>query len=1152
MRNLTKLQLACAVVLAIFCAGFASAFNTSHYATTSQLATGKWVKISIPETGMYELTYDELREMGFNNPAKVSVYGFGGGKISEVLTSSIPDDLKRVPILRNNDKICFYGVGPVTFSLADYSTQPRYTRTFNPYSLTGNYFLSEVELADLLPTKKAKVTVNNPVNTPTSLSYCYHEREMISVGGTGKEMLGENFISGNFRADYYMPEIADSSIVVYTSIAAITPVISYATAVFHSGGSVDTTSFSLASSRIYPLGSTTTSSTTLYNLAAPYAKLKLSSPAEHGQFEPYLRLTDPSKISEMARLDYFILTYKRYNVINEDENNQLLMGFAATRGNERFMLPNATSNTVVWCVNSPSNPTEVYTYTYNDETGHGLEFFSTATTISHYVAFDPTKTMKKITGYEEVPNQNLHGMPVPDLLIITDKMFHEQAQRVADLHTAVDGIDVAVVDQDQIFNEFSSGTRDAMAYRLLCKMFYDRDNTKFKNLLLFGTGTFDNRELMGAHPGNLLTYQSDNSNFENYSYTCDDFFGFLDDSSGSNVANDKLRIGVGRITCADVEEAKSDVDKLIEYYANPDYGVWRNNTMVASDSYDSGDYLYQGECYKNMIDNELNTGMHVTTVHDSQYPRSATETGVEEEKKTAVEGKQLWSNVSKGGVYFSTYVGHAGPVSFTKKNRMWTTGDVARTSYNHWPIMSTACCDVAHFDGDTRGIAELMFHKRDGGAIALLASTRMVFANDNNVLNKNFIKALFSYEKNGYMPTLGEAYMQSKLGFTASNINKMCFTLLGDPAIKINYPISRFQIMELNGADMTDSTDMAMLRPLRKFELVAHVLDADGNLDTSFNGDATVTLYDKEELFTTLASTGSYININAKIYFNRDKLTELDGRVENGVFTASVIVPETPKAKNEMVLMRVYAHKDNTDYMVNGFTKNIKMLAYDANMAIHDTENPVITNMYINNEDLFNYGATVGTTSMLYITATDDQGINFHNTVDRCMRLVLDGGRPSYNDITCYATTTNEGKTVNVEFPLNNLSEGLHTLTYTVFDMVGNSAERTITFIVGQTGVVELTADALPAYSGQEVNFNLETELSNTPEMVLRVTDATGKLIWMKNTNTFPVTWNMRDMDGNLVPGGLYRYFGTYNDGVNYGGTSINKLIVLDPLKTAN
>ena len=44
----------------------------------------------------------------------------------------------------------------------------------------------------------------------------------------------------------------------------------------------------------------------------------------------------------------------------------------------------------------------------------------------------------------------------------------------------------------------------------------------------------------------------------------------------------------------------------------------------------------------------------------------------------------------------------------------------------------------------------------------------------------------------------------------------------------------------------------------------------------------------------------------------------------------------------------------------------------------------------------------------------------------------------------------------------------------------------------------------------------------------------------------------MKDMDGRKVPAGLYRYFGTYHDGSNYGGTPISKLIVLDALKSDN
>ncbi len=1151
MRNLKKFQFACVVLMAIFGANYAGAFNVTNYATQSKLATGKWVKVSVPENGVYEITYDELREMGFNNPAQVHVYGTGGNRISEQLNGTAVDDLVQVPILRTNNKICFYGNGPVSFTIKDYSSMPHYIRDINPYAQVGCYFLTEEASSDLVPEDRPAPVVTEYVDNLVSLGYYYHERELMSVTSSGKDMLGEDVAKNAPLIDYYLPHLADSTIVVHTAIAAYPNVISYANAVLHSGNATDTTVYSSSSSRI---AKAVSGSYTRYNTATPYAQLKLTHPAEHGQYEPYIKFSSDTGYTTIGRLDYFILTYTHENILDGSPDNQLFMGYGVTRGADRFMLPGATSSTVVWFINNTNSPMSVATSTYNDASGQGRCFFSNPIANSRYVAFDPAKTLKKVLSYEPVANQNLHGMPVPDLLIITTEPIKEQAVRLADLHRAVDGIDVVVVTQDQVFNEFSSGTRDGMAYRLLCKMLYDRDNAKFKNLLLFGAGSFDNRELMGSHPSDLLTYQSDNSNATDKSFTSDDFFGFLDDNSGMNVASDKLRIGVGRITCADLDEARSDVDKIVEYYANPDYGVWRNGALVMSDTPDQGQYMFQGQGYKNQIDNQLKTGMNVNTVHNSMYPRSTTEPTFTVDRKTATEAKHKLTLQLKAGAYFATYVGHAGAVSFTKTNKMWTTGDVSRTSYPHFPIMSTACCDVAHYDNDSRGIAELMFHKRDGGAIALLTSSRMVFASSNDKLNHYFINAMFSYDSNGVMPTLGEAYKQSKLGFTNQDLNKMSFFLLGDPAIRVNYPVSVFNITKVNGTDVTDSTKTATISPLCKFEVKAQVVDSEGNIDSNFNGDATVMLYDREDLFTTLSLT----NINGvmedrNIYCDRAKLAEVSGRVVNGLFTGEVIVPKSPMARNEGVLLRVYAHKDNSDRMVNGFTKQVKMLPYNASAAIEDSQAPVINAMYVNDEMTFEDGAVIAPDAMLYISASDNEGINMQpNSVSNTMILQLDGGKQSFGEVIYFASVADGGKTVNIEFPLSSLSEGLHTLTYTVYDMLGNSASRTISFLVGQTSAVNLVADKMPAFLDGAVNIDVDTKLTVAPEMVLRVTDAVGHLVWMTKTSSFPVNWDMKDMNGNKVPAGLYRYFGTYNDGVNYGGTPINKLIVLDPVKTAN
>ena len=1147
MLKLNKIQLVlCTALMVLLGTSGASAFDVSSYVTQSKLKSGKWVKISIPESGVYEITYDELREMGFNNPESVRLYGRGGYRISEVMNGRAADDLLPVSVMRFGNKMCFYGNGPIRYILSNYTTKPHFTREFNPYSQEGCYFLTEESTPEQQVPYKTQVVVTDYVNTPSSLNFFYYEKELWSVSNSGKEMLGEDFTETPLMIDYNLPNLADSTIVVHSTIAAVPNKIAYANAVIHSGGGNDTTVYTASSSRIYK----PSSDYVLYNYASPYAELKLTHPSEQGQYEPIV-LCDSTVA--MSRLDYFILTYTQRNVVREDADNQTIMAYAKPKGNERYMLPNASSTTQVWFINDPNSPMMMSLKPYNDAAGTGYSYFTSSSSYAVYVAFDPAKTLKKISRFEEVPNQNLHAMETPELLILTDKMFHEQAERVADLHRTIDGLEVAVVDQDQVFNEFSSGTRDAMAYRLFCKMLYDRNPSKFKYLLLMGPGTLDNRGIFGEHPSTLITYQSDNSHEANKSYTTDDFFAFLADNSGANISSERLSIGVGRMTPKDLSEAKNDVDKLVEYYANPDYGVWRNNTLVFSDSPDKGEYMFEGEGYKNLIDNELLTGMHVSTVHNSMYPRSTTQPNVQFERKDATVAKQKLANSFKDGLYFGTYVGHAGSVGLTKYSNMWVTTDVINTRIDHLPILSTSCCDVARFDGDRRGIAEVMYHQRYGGAIALLTTSRLVFASNNDDMNTFFIKSLFSNATKGHMPTLGEAYKESKLCFESPETNKLSFFLLGDPAIKVNYPISRFNITKVNNTNMTYSDAIAQISPLMKFDIEAKVLDDQGNLDSSFNGDATVTLYDKQSLFTEMSFTVHGVKIDRDIYTDRAKLAEISGRVVNGVFTGQMIAPREPKASNESVLLRVYAHQDNSTIMVNGFTKNITMLPYDESLAISDNTAPVISSMFINDEATFANGAIIAPESILYISASDDQGISLQaNSIDKDMTLLLDG-KESYGDVNCYVTAGEDGKLVNIEYPLANLTEGQHTLTFIVYDMLGNSATHTITFIVGQNSASNIVADKLPAYVNGEVNFDVEdSKLHGNTNYILRVTDASGKLVWMTTTDNLPVTWDMKDMNGNRVPAGLYRYFGTYNDGINYGGTPINKLIVLDPVKTAN
>ena len=114
--------------------------ESERYAEHSVLRDGSWAKISIPESGIYQLTDALLKKAGFADPSKVKIYGYGGALQPEKLTGDYlaeTDDLREVPTITIGGRRLFYGVGPVTWAARD-----ALTRTRNPYSDVGCYLLT--------------------------------------------------------------------------------------------------------------------------------------------------------------------------------------------------------------------------------------------------------------------------------------------------------------------------------------------------------------------------------------------------------------------------------------------------------------------------------------------------------------------------------------------------------------------------------------------------------------------------------------------------------------------------------------------------------------------------------------------------------------------------------------------------------------------------------------------------------------------------------------------------------------------------------------------------------------------------------------------------------------------------------------------------
>ncbi len=1170
------------VIATMACAALhTQALPLSHFTNHSKLASGRWVKVAVTRSGVYQITVEQLRQMGFTNPNNIQIYGYGGTVMSEVLNTDLPDDLQQVPVLRRPDKVCFYASGTLQMTLK-VNTTPYYERLLNTYSQKAYYFVTEATGSHSTPATRPYLSPAQPQTVGTSINYLHHEQEKVSVAFSGSELLGEDLMNPNNRLDFTLVNPSDKQLGLTSRIAAKVvrklenskaSVSGTFTCQLTTGGQTVQIPFRAAGNTIAGCLSEYTYYQTNYQPAQNTTWVELPDTCHAGSLHYGMQLLpdDNQALLQLNKIDYFTIVYNQYNRISGNDGAQCTMGFTTT--NDRQIVQVDGTELTVWDITQPITPMQMKT---QSTATHTLFTPGTVNTPSQYVAFNPSATLHEIDGFQVINNQNLHGLAVPNMLIITHHEFMAQAERVAQLHRQHDGMEVLVLDQEQVFNEFSSGTPNAMAIRLLCKMFYDRDKSKFKYLLIFGNLSFDNRGLVTGKQNRVISYVSSSSHNEDASYINDDFYGYLLDDSGQKLSTDRLCLGIGHMPVATATEAALAVDKLEEYVYSTDYGAWRNNYSLWSENstlkeegkmYNWGTRTYTDQQGRDsvvrevvdsvyqlhesqaagigyIIDNDSKTQMMRDMAFVRMFPQDPTESFKDAKKRRSLEAKRHIKEMFSQGQYFATYVGHAGANSMSATG-MWTSTDVLDTPYPRLPIMTTACCDVARFDSDHRGIAELMFHKRDGGAIALFTTTRQVLATMNDDLNRTFTTTMFSYNSTGKMPRLGDCYMAAKNYYNNANTNKFHWVLLGDPALGINYPKPLFKIKAINGIALTSGRTIGAA-PLQRVTIDAEVMQENhpSQVNTAFNGQATVTIYDTERTsMPFIKGTGEHSRDTMSLAYPREKLVQVTGNVVAGKFHGSVVLPRYERSGSGNMLVSVYAHETGTENMVNGLYDKLRKNSYTEATAVSDNIAPIIEAMYLNNENEFAANATVGTHATLYIRATDNTSFNMQQMgLGNNIRLTLDGGKTSYNLAKDMAVISDGGSRLSIAMPITALTPGRHTMEFAVADVCGNMATQTITFVVSSQDDIELQASAIAGSTAVDISLADAT----TPQLVhIRVTDINGNLVWSKTTDQLPCRWNLTNMQGRRVANGLYRIYASYDSQQGQGGSNLLHYVVL-------
>ncbi len=751
-----------------------------------------------------------------------------------------------------------------------------------------------------------------------------------------------------------------------------------------------------------------------------------------------------------------------------------------------------------------------------------------------------------------ITNQDHHADEAVDMVIIipTYQAQLSQAERIKAYHEQQDGLRVRIVPADELINEFSSGTPDATAYRRYMKMLYDRAETKAdmpKYLLLLGDGAWDNRmrcsEWKGYDPDDfLLCYESENSFSHVNCYVSDDFFCLLDDEeqiqeeqNGRNVYLGKPDVAVGRLPARTAEEAQVLTDKLLDYANNTYAGSWQNTICMMGDDGNDNTHMAAADKVANLIETNHPSYL-IKKIYWDAYQRVPSSTGYSYPDVTRLIKEQMTA-----GALMMNYCGHGAPYAFSHELVMQLK-DFETSTTDHLPLWVTASCDIMPFDGQEENIGETVMLNPKGGGVAFFGTTRTVYASYNEQMNTTFTGYVL---EPGY--TIGEAVRQAKCDLVEqgrdTSPNKLQYTLLGDPALKLACPQPDIVIDSINGQSAGSVTQLS----------AGSVVKVQGHVASSapFDGVVTATVQDAKETIVCRLNDESEAE-QPFVYEDRTRmLYQGSNSVRNGRFDFTFAVPKDISYDDGNGLMTLYAISKDTQQRYHGTNDSFTLNGSSA--AQTDSIGPSIF-CYLNSKSFTN-GGTVNTTPYFCAELYDDSGINASgSSVGHDLELVIDDDpTKTYNLNSYFNYDFGDYRSGTVGFILPELTSGRHKLRFRAWDVLNNSSTSELVFNVDQAGSdgISVICTKNPATTSTSFIINHDRS-SNMVDMTLDVFDMSGRQLWklmksgIPSDGTFTIDWDLSIDGGSRLMTGVYIYRIQVEGNGGLSATYTNKLIVLN------
>ena len=1102
----------------------------------SVLASSNWYKISVNENAVYKLSFSDLETLGVStsnlNINSIRLYGNGGGMLPRLNSDYRHEDLQEnaIEIIDNNnngifesgDYLLFYGESVDVWSPYD-NYIGKYHHYKHLYDDNNYYFLTingtgiPKRIQDYSTTNiKDEIEFYDKFNF-----HEFHEEDLVNFIKSGEQWFGEDFDADLTQSFIFeTPNIVDNSVVYIKSNVSArafqTPNFSFD----YNGSQFMDTDLDVVVS----------------GYAEDYATTKSVSGQINAQSDNMIIDVEFHRNSSAYKGWLNFIEVCGFRDITMSGSQMNFRKTISSGGNQLYGLKieNASSSLKIWHVTDAT--TVKNRVLYLDSLNRGYFSYNMGVGLSDekFIAFDGSE-FKTPNLIGSIPNQNLHGDIDFEMLIVSHPDFLSAAQNLSDFHFNKDGSKCKIVTPQEVFNEFSSGKQDISAIRDYCKYLYDLPDSTFKYLLILGDASYDPKDRIPNNTNFVITYQSANSVSPLNTFSTDDYYGYLDDNEGE-LTNDLVDIGIGRLPAKSLQEANDMVNKIIHYHDLSSRGDWRNIISFIADDGDDIDgniHMQQADNLCNIIDDNYNN-YNFEKFYLDIYNQESTPVG-----PRSPDCKDAVSRRVEKGALLVNYTGHGGESGLTTERIIDIDQILDWENYDNLPLFVTATCEFGRLDNPelTSGGEHVILNPL-GGGVALLTTTRYVYSHLNYNLNTHFINSLFE-KQNAEYPTLGDVFLNTK-ALSGTSINSNKFTLLGDPMMCLAYP--EYNIRTTIYPDTVSA--------LGKVTFNAEVIDYDSVKVGSFNGEVEITVFDKEKIAKTLGQQSctpmNYRKQTNIIYKGKSS-------VVNGEFSVTFIVPKDIDYTIDFGRISYYAKEVNQNKDASGWNESF-IVGGVSDDYVSDDLAPSIQ-LYMNDKQFVSGGIT-NSTPVFLAFVEDSSGINtVGNGIGHDITIILDGENTKkiiLNDY--YQSDLDNYQKGKVEYQLNELESGLHTIDFKVWDVFNNSSEESIEFLVSETEdfvISHLLNYPNPFTTNTSFYFEHNRPSQNL-EVQIQVFTISGKLVKTINSlqvNTGfrvgPIDWSGFDDFGDKIGRGTYIYKLKVKDGNGEFVEKIEKLVIL-------